>query len=85
MTTNLPKAGDSKSLQFHQVINIILTVALGSGLTSAATFFYSINNSIILLSSKLETVTTHLDKINESMEKRIDKLEDRIRTEEMKK
>jgi hypothetical protein len=85
MNTNLPKANDSKSLQFHQVINIILTVALGSGLTGAATFFYSINNSIIVLTSKLEYVAGHLDKLNESMEKRIDKLEDRIRGEEMKK
>jgi cell division protein FtsL len=88
MTTNIPKASDSRSLQFHQVINIVLTIAI----SGAATFFYSVNNSIITLSNKLDSFSTNLERLSTSVEKmndkvanRIDKLEDRIRIEEMKK
>lgn len=85
MTSNIPKPNESKALQFHQIVNIALTVIIGSGITGVATFFYSVNNSVILLTSKLDTASHNLEKLSNSMERRIDKLEDRIRQEEIKR
>lgn len=78
---SLPDPQNSKALQLHQIGNIILTVILGGAITSCASFILQTNNSLILLSEKTQVMVALIDKLSE----KIDRLEDRLRTEEMKR
>lgn len=85
MNPEVPKENENKSVQFHQIVNVTLTIILGSSITALASFFYSVNNSLITLTTKFDTASTNLDKLSITVERRVDKLEDRIRAEEMKR
>lgn len=81
MNPNLPNPQESKSLQLHQIANIILTVVLGGGITSCASFILQTNNSIVLLSEKMNTLAQITEKITTKM----DRFDERLRSQEMKK
>ncbi|AFY72964.1 hypothetical protein Syn7502_00832 [Synechococcus sp. PCC 7502] len=80
-SSQIPEPQNSKAIQFHQIANIILTVILGGAITSCASFIIQTNNSLILLSEKMQVLSSVTSKLSD----KIDKFDDRLRTQEMRK
>lgn len=78
--TNIPDPENSKSLQLHQMANLILTAVLGAAITSTGSFLVQTNNAIIYLSKEMQVIATATNQITNKLEK----LEDRLRIQEMK-